>query len=74
MTSEIEQTFSRYPKPAAKALASVRGLILETAIELKIDELTETLKWGEPSILSKHASTIRYDWKEKTPENCVVLF
>lgn len=28
----------------------------------------EALKWGEPSFISPIGSTIRYDWKAKSPE------
>ena len=45
----------------------LRELILEVASENDIDELEETLKWGEPSYLAKKGSTIRIDWKPKIP-------
>jgi hypothetical protein len=36
--------------------------------------MEETLKWGEPSYLAEHGSTIRIDWKEKTPDQYDVYF
>jgi hypothetical protein len=39
-----------------------------------VKELEETLKWGEPSYISKHGSTIRIDWKEKAPDQVSIFF
>lgn len=53
----------------------LRNLILETASEIDgIDTLEETLKWGEPSYLTKHGSTLRMDWKEKKPDQYAMYF
>ena len=72
---KVKDVFDNYPKSIAKQLIYLRKLILSTALE--IDELyilEETLKWGEPSYLTKHGSTIRIDWKEKSPEQYAVYF
>ena len=37
-------------------------------------KLEETLKWGEPSYLTKHGSTLRMDWKAKTPNQYAMYF
>ncbi len=53
----------------------LRDLVIETAQEQQgITELDETLKWGEPSFLTKNGSTLRMDWKEKTPEQYAMYF
>jgi len=36
--------------------------------------MEETLKWGEPSYLVKGGSTIRIDWKLKTPNQYAMYF
>ncbi len=36
--------------------------------------MEEALKWGEPSFLTKGGSTIRIDWKERTPEYYYIYF
>jgi hypothetical protein len=36
--------------------------------------LEETLKWGEPSFLTKNGSTIRIDWKKNKPEQYAMYF
>jgi hypothetical protein len=44
---------------------------------LEIDGITtleETLKWGEPSYLTKNGSTLRMDWKAKNPEQYALYF
>lgn len=37
-------------------------------------EIEETLKWGEPSYLTKNGSTIRIGWKKKNPEQYAMYF
>lgn len=72
--SRIQSVFSSYPPQAKEKLANLRKLILETAKEIGITDLEETLKWGEPSYLTKHGSTIRIDWKEKKPDQYAMYF
>ena len=44
------------------------------ALEKRITEIEETLKWGEPSYLAKNGSTLRMDWKSKTPQQYALYF
>ncbi|WP_378173229.1 DUF1801 domain-containing protein [Aquimarina sp. SS2-1] len=56
-------------------IGHLRNLIIETANGIKdITHLEETLKWGEPSFLTKKGSTIRIDWKEKQPDQYAMYF
>jgi len=72
---EVEQVFANYPKPVLHKMLRLRKLILETANEIEhIKELEETLKWGEPSYLVKKGSTIRIDWKKKSPNQYAMYF
>lgn len=66
--------FENYPKEIKLKLDYLRQLIIETAKETNLDELEETLKWGEPSYLAKKGSTIRIDWKAKTPQQYAIYF
>lgn len=67
--------FQSYPDRIRPKLEFLRRLILETASETEgIGEVEETLKWGEPSYLSKHGSTIRIDWKEAKPGQYAMYF
>lgn len=59
MQREIAQKFSQYPTVIAQPLLKIREMILDQAQALGIDDLQETLKWGQPSYLCKGGSTIR---------------
>ena len=53
----------------------LRQLVLDTAAELaEVDEVKDTLKWGEPSYVTKTGSTIRLGWKASRPDECRLLF
>ncbi|MFY0684462.1 MAG: DUF1801 domain-containing protein [Balneola sp.] len=69
------EVFENYPKPVQKRMRQLRELVLSAASEVEgLEELEETLKWGEPSYLTKHGSTVRMDWKKKTPDQFSVYF
>lgn len=74
MPPDIAQTLSRYPNDAQTQLLAIRALIFATATQENITDLSETLKWGEPSYTCKSGSTIRMDWKAKTPDVVYVFF
>lgn len=72
---EVKEKFKNYPPKARKQLKALRKLILETAKEIEdIQELEETLRWGEPSYLVKKGSTIRMDWKSRNPDQYAMYF
>lgn len=67
--------FQSYPQAIRPKLDHLRHLILVTAQEIaSIDQVEETLKWGEPSYLVKKGSTIRMDWKAKSPNQYALYF
>jgi len=73
--SKVEAIFNNYPDLVQKKLLNLRKLIFETAKNIdEITKLEETLKWGEPSYLAKKGSTLRIDWKEKTPNQYAMYF
>ncbi len=72
---EVEAVFQKYPDGVREKLLRLRSLILQTAEEMQnIQSLEETLKWGEPSYISKKGSTLRLDWKPKNPEYYALYF
>ncbi len=72
---EFESKLSSYPKYIRPKMQYLRDLVLETAEEIPdIKELDETLKWGEPSFISKIGSTLRMDGKEKTANQYQLYF
>ena len=74
MDVQIKNKFDNYPKDAKAVLLQVRSLILDIAQQQKLGEVEETLKWGEPSYLVKGGSTVRCDWKAKTPQQYFIFF
>lgn len=73
--NKVESVFAAYPSAVRKKLNALRKLIIETACEVEdIEQLEETLKWGEPSYLTKYGSTIRIDWKESSPNQYYIYF
>ncbi len=71
----VKDVFEKYPKSVQKQMQHLRKLVLEAAAEIDgLEKLEETLKWGEPSYITKHGSTLRMDWKEKTPDQYAVYF
>jgi hypothetical protein len=74
-TPEVESVFNDYPDFVRNKMLKLRSLILETVSEIEeAESLEETLKWGEPSYLVKNGSTIRIDWKSKTPDQYAIYF
>jgi len=74
-SQNVKTVFDNYPETVKDKMLNLRELILETAKETEeVVELEETLKWGEPSYISKHGSTLRIDWKKKAPNQYAVYF
>ena len=72
---EVSKVFADYPDSVREKMQFLRELVIETAEETEgIDELTETLKWGEPSYITKNGSTLRMDWKKKAPQQYAMYF
>lgn len=70
----IEDKFKTYPEHIKPKMQFLRKLIFETAKENNITTIEETLKWNEPSYLVKKGSTIRIDWKTKSPNQYAMYF
>lgn len=74
MDLSVKQKFETYPINIAGLLNNIRDLIYSVAKQDDISDITETLKWGEPSYISNIGSTIRFDWKAKYPGQYCVYF
>ena len=73
----VREVYSSYPTLHRKKLLLLREFIFSIAKQKpKIGEIEETLKWGEPSYLTKNksGSTIRLAWHKKTPNQCGIYF
>jgi len=73
--SRIETKFANYPDFVRDKMQFLRELVIETAEEIpEIKKLEETLKWGEPSFLTKNGSTLRINWSDKNPNQYAMYF
>lgn len=73
-SAKVVELLNSYPASSSKKLFELRQLIIYTATDLGITKLVETTKWGEPSYVTKSGSTIRMDWKPKTPNQYFLYF
>ncbi|KPH58030.1 hypothetical protein AMS58_15595 [Pseudoalteromonas porphyrae] len=74
MQDSVKQKFMTYPESIAVVLHEIRDLIFQVAAQDGITTVEETLKWGEPSYIAKSGSTIRFDYKEKAPQQFCIYF
>ena len=74
----VAARFQNYPAAIRKKMLALREMVFEVAaMSEAIGELQETLKWGEPAYVtarSKSGSTVRIDWKPKTPGQYALYF
>ena len=72
---EVAEIFDAYPKHIRKKMLFLRQLVFDTAAETDgLGEIEETTKWGEPSYTVKGGSTVRMDWKSKSPDQYAMYF
>ncbi|HSI76291.1 MAG TPA: DUF1801 domain-containing protein [Lunatimonas sp.] len=72
---KIDEIFLNYPDSVRDTMQYLKELVIETAEEtVGIDEMEITLKWGEPSFVTKNGSTLRMDWKERAPDQYAMYF
>lgn len=72
---KVESVYQNYTDPVRKKIMNLRNLIIEIAETTEgITSIEETLKWGEPSFLTKKGSTIRIDWKKGKPNQYAMYF
>lgn len=74
MDLSVKEKFTSYPSEVAIQLHKIRDLIFIVAEQEGITDITETLKWGEPSYVSDIGSTVRFDWKAKYPSQYCIYF
>ncbi|MCF2870854.1 DUF1801 domain-containing protein [Octadecabacter sp. G9-8] len=58
-TPAIKAAFAAFAPPHRAALLTLRDLIFDTAAPLPIGQITESLKWGQPSYTTNTATPIR---------------
>ncbi len=73
----VADRFKAYPMEVQPQMLALRELVLKTAAATpKAGDVEETLKWGEPAYASKNkaGSTVRMDWKAKSPTRYALYF
>ena len=72
---QVAEIFENYPKDMRNKLMFLRQLVFDVASEAEdVGDVEETVKWGEPSYVTKGGSTIRMDWKRSAPEQYAMYF
>lgn len=72
---EFTEKMNSYPENIQEKMQNLRKLVHESAEELDSKfTLNESLKWNEPSYISKDGSTLRMDWKTKNPNQYAMYF
>jgi len=72
---KVKEKFDSYPSNVKPKLHRLRELIFDVALkEHTIKNIEETLKWNEPSYITKNGSTLRIDWKKKNPDKYSMYF
>ncbi|MCF6269811.1 MAG: DUF1801 domain-containing protein [Melioribacteraceae bacterium] len=75
INTKVAEVFKKYPKSISQKMMTLRQIVLDTAKETDgVKEIEETLKWGEPSYVTKNGSTVRIDWKRKKPNQYAIYF
>ncbi|WP_455222731.1 DUF1801 domain-containing protein [Kaarinaea lacus] len=73
--SDVAEIFNSYPEHIREKMLLLRQLIFDTATEIDgLDQVDETIKWGEPSYMVNGGSTVRMDWKSSSPSQYAMYF
>ena len=71
----VAAVFASHPPAMRDRLLHLRALILDTAAMTPgVGTLEESLKWGQPSYLSRIGSPIRLDGDKSAPGRCALYF
>ncbi len=73
MNPEVKNVIDTYPMEIQPKIMQLRQLIFSVAKESDLT-LRETLKWNEPSYLSKDGSTVRIAWRKLFPNQYGIFF
>ena len=68
IAAPVAGKFATYPEPIRAKLAAVRDCIYAVAHQQQLGDVSETLKWGEPSYQVTGGSPIRLGCSAKQPE------
>jgi len=70
---EVADAYEDISEPIRSRMLALRELVIETAHETEgVTGFGETLKWGEPSFVTKSGSTVRIN--QAGPNECALYF
>ncbi len=71
---DLVHKFRSWPDRAAECAHSVRSIFVQTAKDIGVNSLEESLKWGEPAWRPKKGGiTLRVAWSTNAPEELGVF-
>ncbi len=73
MNPSVKQVIDSYPNEIQDKILQLRQLVFDVAKESDLS-LTETLKWNEPSYLTKGGSTVRIAWRKSFLNHYGIFF
>lgn len=71
---EFTHWVETFPKHLRLTFDVLQALVHRVAQDSDVLKIHQILKWGEPSFVTKHGSTLRLDWKEKSPSTFALYF
>lgn len=72
---KVNDKFNNYPELIREKMQFLRELVIETAGETHgVDVLEETLKWGEPSFITKMEVHFEWTGKKNLQSNMQCIF
>jgi len=74
MEKEIHGVLQHYPQQAQTRFLQIHQLMLDIAKQSDLGVVEESIKWGEPSFVTKQGSPVRIAWKESSPEQIRIFF
>ncbi len=75
ISAGVVSAIDHYPDDALKMFNQLRRVVVDIASEtVGLNAVEETLKWNEPSYLTKAGSTVRFAWKVAQPDTIGVYF
>jgi hypothetical protein len=70
----VKQKYDSYPGDVRAHLLAVRECLFDIASSEGLGDITEALKWGEPSYQALRGSPVRLGWKPKSPHDFSIFF
>lgn len=71
---KVKEVYASYADAVQEKLLKLRSLILDTAEQINIPRLDETLRWNEPSYIAKQGSTIRLSHHRSGTDAYAIFF